>query len=171
MVDQVIDRYLRKLERLQREPEATPELSLREPLLELIRAFGKSVGRSNLIVAPEASAETIGQPDIFVKDGPRLIGFVKTKAPEAQLARLLKTTRQLKSYSESLPNWVLTDYYIFIFIQNGEASQPIDVRTTPDELQTRFGQFFDSAPRNIRSASRLAQEMARRARLLRSAAS
>jgi hypothetical protein len=168
LADQAVDRYLRKLDRIRAEPEATPELSLREPLLELIRSFGKDLGRNKLTVAPEASAGTIGQPDIFVKDGPRLIGFVETKAPDAQLARLLKTTKQLKSYAESLPNWVLTDYYVFIFIQNGVAGQAIDARSAPEELRQRFGQFFDSAPRNIRSASRLAEEMARRSRLLKS---
>lgn len=168
MADQAVDRYLRKLDSLRDEPEATPELSLREPLLELVRTFGRDLGRSKLTIAPEASAGDIGQPDIFVKDGPRLIGFVETKAPDAQLSRLLKTTKQLKSYAESLPNWVLTDYYVFIFIQNGVVGSPIDARTHPDELRERFGQFFDSAPRNIRSASRLAEEMARRSRLLKS---
>lgn len=166
MADQTIDRYLRELHKLRAQPESTPELSLRVPLLELILSFGKDLGRSKLIVAPEASAGTIGQPDIFVKDGPRLIGFVETKAPDAQLSRLLKTTKQLKSYIESLPNWVLTDYYFFIFIQNGVAGPAIDARNAPDELRERFGQFLDSAPRNIRSASRLAEEMARRSKLL-----
>ena len=166
MADQAVDRYLRKLRQIRDEPEATPELSLREPLLELVRSFGKDLGRNRLTVAPEASAGAIGQPDIFVKDGPRLIGFVETKAPDAQLPRLLKTTKQLKSYAESLANWVLTDYYVFIFIQNGVAGQAIDARIAPEELRQRFGQFFDSAPRNIRSASRLAEEMARRSLLL-----
>lgn len=167
-MDQAVDRYLRELNKLRAQPESTPELSLRVPLLELIRLFGNDLGRTKLMIAPEASAGTIGQPDIFVKDGPRLIGFVETKAPEARLSRILKTTKQLKSYTESLPNWVLTDYYVFIFIQNGVAGLAIDARSAPDELRERFGQFFDSAPRNIRSASRLAEEMARRSRLLKS---
>jgi hypothetical protein len=167
MTDQAAERYLRRLERLRRQPESTPELSLREPLLELLRSYGGDVGRHNLIVAPEASAGAIGQPDIYIKDGPRLIGFVETKAPDAVLTRLLKTSDQLKGYSNSLPNWVLTDYYVFIFIENGESGQAIDIREAPDELRSRFGIFFDTVPRNIRSASRLAEEMARRARLLR----
>ena len=167
MTDQAIDQYLRQLGRLRRQPESTPELSLREPLLELVRTFGASLGRHGLIVAPEASAGAIGQPDIYIKDGPRLIGFVETKAPGAALTKLLKTSSQLKGYSGSLPNWVLTDYYVFIFIENGEVGRAIDIREAPDDLRTRFGLFLDNVPRNIRSASRLAEEMARRARLLR----
>ena len=167
MTDQVAQRYLRQLGTLRRQPESTPELSLREPLLELLRSYGRDMGRHNLVVAPEASAGAIGQPDIYIKDGPRLIGFVETKAPDAALTRLLKTSDQLKGYSKSLPNWVLTDYYLFIFIENGELGHAIDIREAPDDLRSRFGVFFDSAPRNIRSASRLAEEMARRALLLR----
>jgi hypothetical protein len=167
MTDRAIDDYLRSLEQLRRQPESTPELSLREPLLELIRSYGASIGRHSLIIAPEASAGDIGQPDIYIKDGPRLIGFVEKKAPGAPLTKLLKETVQLKSYSESLPNWVLTDYYVFVFIENGQAGPPIDIREAPDHIRARFGQFFDNTPRNIRSASRLAEEMARRARLLR----
>src|SRR6266480_4426299 len=166
MADQVAERYLRKLQRLQRQPESTPELSLREPLLELLRAYGSGAGRHNLIIAPEASAGAIGQPDIYVKDGPRLIGFAETKAPDAALERLLRTSTQLKSYRESLPNWVLTDYYRFIFIESGELGPVIDIREDPDELRSRFSVFLDTVPRNIRSSSRLAEEMARRARLL-----
>lgn len=167
MADQAVDRYLRLLERIREQPEANPELSLREPLLELLRALGDAVGRRGLMVAPEANAGDVGQPDIFIKDGPRLIGFAETKAPGAPLTRLLKTSDQLKRYSESLPNWILTDYYLFIFIKNGESDSPVDIREAPDAVRSRFTAFLDSTPRNIRSASRLAEEMARRARLLR----
>jgi hypothetical protein len=167
VADQAVDRYLRLLGRIREQPEANPELSLREPLLELLRAFGEAAGRRGLMVAPEASAGDVGQPDIFIKDGPRLIGFAETKAPGTALARLLRTSAQLKRYSESLPNWILTDYYLFVFIENGEASPPIDIRAEPAAVRDRFGVFLDSTPRNVRSASRLAQEMVRRARLLR----
>jgi hypothetical protein len=75
VADQAVERYLHKLAKLQCQPESTPELSLREPLLELLRGFGTDVGRRGLIVAPEASAGEVGQPDIYIKDGIRLIGF------------------------------------------------------------------------------------------------
>lgn len=167
MADQAVDRYLRLLGEIREQPEANPELSLREPLLELLRALGDAADRRGLMVAPEASAGDVGQPDIFIKDGPRLIGFAETKAPGAPLTRLLRTSSQLKRYSESLPNWILTDYYLFIFIENGQAGPPIDIRAEPEAVRDRFGVFLDSTPSNIRSASRLAEEMARRARLLR----
>jgi hypothetical protein len=55
LTDQAVDRYLRKLDKIRAEPEATPELSLREPLLELIRSFGKDLGRNKLTVAAGSS--------------------------------------------------------------------------------------------------------------------
>jgi hypothetical protein len=138
VADQAVDRYLLLLGRIREQPEANPELSLREPLLELLRAFGDAAGRRGLMVAPEASAGDVGQPDIFIKDGPRLIGFAETKAPGAPLARLLRTSTQLKRYSESLPNWILTDYYLFVFIENGEVGPPIDIRAEPEAVRGRM---------------------------------
>jgi len=73
LAGQAVDRYLRDLRKVRDEPGATPELSLRQPLLELIGAFGKDLGRNKLMVAPEARAGSVGQPDVFVEDGPRLI--------------------------------------------------------------------------------------------------
>ena len=100
MSDKAVSRYLSRVEQLRQHSEATPELSLREPLLELIRTYGARLGRTNTIVAPEASAGSVGQPDVFVKDGPRLIGFMETKAPGAPLSRLLRPSTQLKKYRE-----------------------------------------------------------------------
>src|SRR5690242_17155401 len=120
-MEDLVERYLKDIEVLRQQSEATPELSLREPLLRLVRDLGASLGRRDLVVAPEASAGFVGQPDIFVKDGPQLVGFLETKAPGVDLMRQLKSSVQLKRYSRSLPNWILTDYHQFVFIRNGET--------------------------------------------------
>jgi hypothetical protein len=60
VVDLAVDRYLRLLARIQSEPEANPELSLRELLLELLRAFGGDAGRRGLMVAPRPVLGTWG---------------------------------------------------------------------------------------------------------------
>jgi hypothetical protein len=168
--------YLRELSRIRAEPEATPELSLREPLLSLVRAFAQDAGRSNLLIAPEASAGEVGQPDIFVKDGPRLVGFIETKAPGADLSRLLRSDPQIKRYRQSLPNWVLTDYFRFVFIREADVVARIEladpelaqpVAGAPGPLVDALASFLAYAPPVIRSPRRLAQELARRARLLR----
>jgi hypothetical protein len=104
---------------------------------------------------------------------------VETKAPDADLDVLLRRDRQIKRYRESLPNWVLTDYYTFVFLREDERPQrlaladPDDLRAlpltsdAPARLQNAFDAFFAYAAPTIRSPARLAQELARRARLLR----
>ena len=76
-----VDNYLRDLAQVRAQAESTAELSLREPLLRFVRALATEAGRPNVLVAQEANAEQAGQPDVFIKDGPRLVGFVEAKAP------------------------------------------------------------------------------------------
>lgn len=180
MEEGLLATYLRDLARVRRAAEATPELSLREPLLRFVREVAAQSGRPNVLVAPEADAEQAGQPDVFIKDGPRLVGFIETKAPGTDIGRWLSGTRQSKRYRDSLPNWVVTDYYRFIFIRDGEevahvtVADPLGVAqlTPPDEearVVDEFAKFLAYAPPIVRSPQRLALELARRARLLRDA--
>lgn len=162
----IIARYLTSLQRIERQAEATPELSLREPLLVLLKEMGCQAGRPNLLVAPEASAGQAGQPDIFVKDEPRLVGFVETKSVGTDLNRFLRSDRQGRRYRESLPNWVATDYHSFVFLREGEVVERAHVDDA-QRLADAFVGFFSYAPPVVRSSRRLAQELARRARLIR----
>jgi hypothetical protein len=175
--DGAVSAYLAALAKIRQQAEATPELSLRGPILDLLKALVADAGRK-LLIAAEANAEDAGQPDIFLKDGPRLVGFVETKAPGVDIAKLLRTTKQMKRYRESLANWVLTDYYRFIFIREGEVTDKVEIAgpagidqlfKIDDEtrLRSAFTSFVSYAPPVIRSPRRLATELARRARLLR----
>jgi hypothetical protein len=178
MPSEYLSAYLRDLSKLRKQTEATPELSLREPLLQLIRALASEAGRTNLLIAPEADAEEAGQPDIFVKAGPRLVGFVETKPPTTDIGKWLRTDKQGRRYRESLPNWIATDYYRFIFIRDGSAVTHLEIADPyglpqlleadrEERLVDEFASFFAYAPPIIRSPQRLALELARRGRLLR----
>lgn len=168
--------YLRQLAIVRAQPEATAELSLREPLLQVVRALATEARRPALFIAQEANAEQAGQPDVFIKDGPRLVGFVEAKAPGADLSRLLRSSAQMKRYRQSLPNWVLTDHYRFFFIREGDSVARLTLaevdahsarKTDTEALSEAFAEFFAYSTPVIRSPQRLAQELARRARLLR----
>jgi hypothetical protein len=74
--------------------------------------------------------------------------------------------RASKRYRESLANWVLSDYYRFLFIREGEIVGRPDVHDE-ERLKAAFHAFFAYTPPIIRSPSKLAHELARRARLLR----
>jgi hypothetical protein len=134
MKNSEVTKYLRDIIRIGQQAEATPELSLREPLLRLARTVAAEAGRPNLLIAPEASAEEAGQPDIFIKDGPRLIGFIETKPPNTDLPRVLRSERQLKRYRKLLPNWILTDYYRFLTIREGEITRRFEIEKDSPEV-------------------------------------
>jgi len=107
-----------------------------------------------------------GQPDI--KDGPRLVGFIETKPPDTP--RVLRSERQLKRYRQLLPNWILTDYRRFMIIREGEVTRRFEIEEeNPEALVSGFVDFPSYAAPVLRSPRRLAQELARRARLLRDA--
>lgn len=173
-----LERYLADLARLRAQAESTPELSLREPLLVLVRDIAARVGRTGLLIAPEADAERAGQPDVFIKSGPRLVGFIETKAPGADIGAWLHSSDQARRYRDSLPNWIATDYYRFVTIRDGLVEDSFDLPepsaapqllppATQDELEAFVARFLAYSPPVIRSPRRLALELARRARLLR----
>jgi hypothetical protein len=173
-----INAYLRQLQNLRNQVESTPELSLREPLLRMVRALASASGRGGLLIAPEADAEEVGQPDVFIKDGPRLLGFLETKPPGTDLGKWLRETKQGRRYKESLANWVATDYYRFLFFREGtrfaslELADPYDVPqllepAKESEVLDAFSRFFAYTAPVIRSPRKLGQELARRARLIR----
>lgn len=173
-----LEHYLADLARLRAQPESTPELSLREPLLVLVRELAARVGRTGLLIAPEADAERAGQPDVFIKSGPRLVGFMETKAPGTDIGAWLRNSDQARRYRDSLPNWIATDYYRFVTIRDGlvedsfELPNPSGVPqllppVAQDELEAFVARFLAYSPPVIRSPRRLALELARRARLLR----
>ncbi|MEX2645577.1 MAG: type ISP restriction/modification enzyme [Gaiellaceae bacterium] len=174
----LIESYLRALTQLRGQVESTPELSLREPLLSLLRDLAIGLGRPRLLIAPEAAAEAAGQPDVFIKDGPRLVGFVETKAPGTDIGRWLRTSNQAARYRESLGNWVVTDYYRFVHIRDGEEVGHLEIGdpsghaqllppAREEELRAALASFLAYTPPVLRSPQRLALELARRARLLR----
>jgi hypothetical protein len=174
----LLESYFRALAQVRKQPEATPELSLREPLLSLLRQLATELGRPRLLIAPEAAAEEAGQPDVFIKAGPRLVGFVETKAPGTDIGRWLKTSPQARRYRASLGNWAVTDYYRFIFVREGDETAHLEIGdpegrlellppAREEELRDAFGSFLAYAPPVLRSPQRLALELARRARLLR----
>lgn len=178
MVETALGRYVADLARLRAQPESTPELSLREPLLALLRDTAARVGRTGLLIAPEADAERAGQPDVFIKSGPRLVGFVETKSPNTDLGAWLRNSEQARRYRDSLPNWIATDYYRFITIRDGLVEDSFEMvdpasaaqllpQASVDGLDAYIARFLAYSPPVIRSPRRLALELARRARLLR----
>jgi len=166
--------YLRELRHIREQPEATPELSLRHPLMTLMRDLAPT---GTTIFGEAASVE--GQPDVIVKRGSLVVGYGETKAPGTihQLEAVLETP-QLAAYRR-LPNLLLTDYLHFILLRDGVEvrrgtlinAADLDAghltradRTTATDI---LGAWLSAEPAQITSSERLAIELARRAAWLR----
>ncbi len=166
--------YLHELRHIREQPEATPELSLRHPLVTLMTDLAPA---GTTIFGEAASVE--GQPDVIVKRGSLVVGYGETKAPGTirQLEAVLDTP-QLAAYRR-LPNLLLTDYLHFILLRDGVEvrrgtlinSADLDAghltRADRDAATDILEAWLSAEPAQITSSERLAIELARRAAWLR----
>jgi hypothetical protein len=166
--------YLRELRDVRTHPEATPELSLRQALITVLR---EGAGAGLTIFGEVTTVE--GQPDIIVKRGPLVVGYGETKPPGTmhQLEAVLDTP-QLAAYRR-LPNLLLTDYLHFILLRDGGEVRRASLISTADldaghlthtdrgAAEEVLSAWLSAEPAQITSSERLAIELARRAAWLR----
>jgi hypothetical protein len=161
-----IARYLSSLQRIDRQTEATPELSLREPLFSLAERDGPRGWTAEPACGSGGIRRTGGTAG-YLREGRTPLGGFRRDEGRGHGPQSIPPVRQTgRRYRESLPNWVATDYHSFVFLREGEVIERAHV-DDPHRLVDAFVGFFSYAPPVIRSSRRLAQELARRARLIR----
>ncbi|MDR2500136.1 MAG: N-6 DNA methylase [Treponema sp.] len=103
------------------------EIPYRGPLENLINAI-KPPGSNYTVIQEDrrGGLETAGTPDFFVyEDGraplKRLVGFIECKKPSYKLEKLIDS-EQIKKYSRTCENIILTNYHRFILLQK---SRPV----------------------------------------------
>lgn len=118
-----------------------------------------------------------GAPDFILSRRNIDVGYIEAKDIGGGLDKTEKT-EQLKRYRESLDNLILTDYLEFRFFLHGEKVETIRIgeiqgnRIKPlpenfDRLRTLFVDFAAFQGQTIKSAKKLAEMMAHKARLMR----
>lgn len=127
----------------------------------------------------------IGKPDFTAFKKHLKIGYVETKdlgliSSEKGLKDILES-EQIKRYmSDAIPNLILTDYLRFIFIRNKQIRFDISLikledlekgKVTSEDSLKKFEQLIDSfldySLPTIKTATDLAYELSKRAKLLR----
>ncbi|MBD3284870.1 N-6 DNA methylase [candidate division WOR-3 bacterium] len=139
----------------------------------LIESLDKDIVATN-----EPSHIAVGAPDFNIRRKKLLIGHIECKDVGVDLGAALKTD-QLKRYRENLPNIILTDYINFIWFRNkkevdrahiakfdSKGKPKLDKETLP-RLQQLFENFLKVEPVEIGDPRKLAEEMARPARMIR----
>lgn len=133
--------------------------------------------QADIIVQPKKTE--VGIPDFVLKTQKgKQIGIIEAKEPNINIYSLNKDdTEQLDRY-KTLPNLILTNFIDFILFRNGlkikevRITQPVTLKLRKpvpqkiDELSDLLGTFFDFSIPQITTAENLAQELAKRTKLL-----
>lgn len=166
-----LTQYLEKIAIEYKSGRAT-EHSYRSHLKDLVESTLPGV---NAINEPKRIAA--GAPDYVLTRNNIPVGFIEAKDLGDALDKTAKSS-QLQRYRESLDNLILTDYLRFLFFRNNQLVEDIrladidakgrlvfkeDVWQKFTTLLQNFGSFTGQT---IKSAEKLAQMMAAKARLL-----
>jgi len=120
-----------------------------------------------------------GAPDFKIFFSGVKIGYIETKDLGANLDEVLKTD-QIKKYSNSISNLILTNYCRFILLRNGEKVLDVPLFTLSDldnsrfkisaERITEFGKLMDTfltyRSLSIKTSEVLARELSKKAILV-----
>ena len=121
-----------------------------------------------------------GSPDYMVKRDARILGYVEVKTIDEALDKVRRSD-QIKKYQKLSGNLLLTDYLDFIWIKDGEVQRARlshsdqvapgrKLALNPDavdQVAKLLRGFFSSPPQAIGKGKVLAEELAKRAALLR----
>jgi predicted helicase len=174
---EILEKYLKTL-KSKFQTGKTTEVSFYSVLEELFKEllqFGKIKG--TVICNPQKTE--IGFPDFIVNgEHGSKIGYIEAKDLFADLNEASKT-EQLKRYTESLPNLILTNYLEFWLYRDHKKIKTVKIIEESEfekkirftigdltEIQDIFDSFFSFSIKNIYKAKELATELAKRTRLL-----
>ncbi len=119
------------------------------------------------------SVKTNGTPDFFIyKDEDSLfkslVGFIECKKPALELDEIIKGN-QIKKYTETCPNIILTNYREFILLNNGVVKERVllldkDMRIQDNQTQALINlifSFYQYEYQPIRTKDDLAKHLAK----------
>lgn len=173
-VSDVFQHYLAELKKSVSKGDYT-EMTLRTPLENLIRGLN-----TDYDVTHEAKKiKELGAPDFTAYRASVNVGYVEAKDLGKNLDEELES-KQLKKYRESIDNIVLTDYRRFILIRGSQTifDQSLfslaDLRNPKsrisdskiEEFLQLTDTFFGYSQPTIKSAKVLAEELAKKTKLL-----
>lgn len=148
----------------------------------LMETFATERLKRKIAVTTLPKKTEAGNPDFRIWDGRQhIVGYIEAKDPTTKSLDAIEHTEQLKRYRSIFPNVLLTNFLEFRLYRDGDLIDQCTiaqshiitkVNTTPPVQQEEafmrlMGRFFDFRLPAIRSASRLAAELAKRTRFLR----
>ena len=122
-----------------------------------------------------------GNPDFRIWDGKNhIIGYIEAKTLTQQNLDNIKHTEQLKRYTSTFPNVILTNFLEFILFRNGieidrvqigrfyhlEQLHQVPVLENEEKFFQLLEKYYSFSLPKVHSASSLAKELAKRTRFL-----
>ncbi|MDR1792832.1 MAG: hypothetical protein LBR36_05270 [Bacteroidales bacterium] len=123
---------------LQQHPDGE-EIQYRTALENLVK--GLSLPEQNIKIIQEdrhSGTGVEGVPDFFVYENygtpaKTLKGFIECKKPSYKLDKLIES-QQIKNYSKTCENIILTNYHRFILLQKGKIIHHIELTDAPTDI-------------------------------------
>lgn len=176
----MIDSYLKKIKETYQRGDAREE-SYYSILEDLINNFSEVKNKQNIFVTSQPKKTDAGNPDFRIWDGKqKIVGYIEAKAPDKNLDDF-KNTDQIKRYSSTFPNFILTNFLEFRLYKDGVLIDNVQITDhstiysykglpsvkNEESFLTLLEKFFSFSIPNIKSAKHLAIELAKRTRFLR----
>jgi len=177
----MIKAYLKELSATTQRGDAREE-SFYPVLQKLLEAYAQEVHRKPAPVTVLPKKTEAGNPDFRVWDGKqKIIGYIEAKDPSVSDLDRVERSEQLKRYTSTFPNVVLTNFYEFRLYREGERVARVQIArpfiakklgaVPPLENEAEFlkllEQFYSFSIPAITTAKALAIELAKRTRFLR----
>lgn len=176
----MFNEYFQDIFKTSRAGDAT-EASYYSDLKNLLHQFLSKKGFDpSITVQPKRQA--VGIPDFTIRKGKELMGYIEAKDPKYEDLDNLpdRDQKQIKRYTEKLPNLILTNYFDFWLYREGKLIKKINIgiarilnelKTIPpiqneDKLTELLNLFFAYYIPERRTPKALAEELAKRAQLL-----
>lgn len=168
----MFEEYLKSVGRDFAAGDAT-EYTYRAALARLLEAVETGIAATN-----EPKRTAVGAPDYIVKRGSLTVGYVEAKDLGVDLKRTGRS-EQLGRYKKAFSNLILTDYLEFHHFTDGElrstarlADEGENGKLCPnkdgvEEVRRLLGNFFAVEPSGAGTPKELAEQMAARAREIR----
>jgi len=151
------------------------EYTFRTPFQNFIENLNKDFN----LHQEQKRVQKLGAPDFKAYRKASKIGYIETKDLGKNLDNELES-EQIKKYKESINNIILTDYSRFIIIRNNQKIFDLNLFNLSDLNNSRFtisegkieefitlvDDFFGYKIPTIKSAKELAEELSKKARLL-----
>jgi len=172
--------YLKEITEIYSQGDSREE-SYYASLKKLLSEYSEQTNKKIAITILPKKTEA-GNPDFRIWDGKNhIVGYVEAKALSIQNLDQVKYSDQLKRYTSTFPNVILTNYLEFILFRNGteidrvqigrfyhlEQLSHIPVLENEDKFLQLLEKYFSFSLPKVYSASSLAKELAKRTRFLR----